>query len=589
MDYLKSVVPSQLIAERGSNLVVINPGSANVRIGFAHQNVPYNIPHCIARRVKSGPKKKVQDQMLNTQATPAQNMEREKAYDMIASSLKIPFLHEEATNNSFPRKVGRVDGFAPHQYRNDSPIIWTKVMDKKSNSFAMKDGKATNLHSSEASKSFDGGDSDSDEYKLKESIFGDEALRISPCEPYCLSRPIRRGHFNISQDYPLQQVITDLYVIWDWILVDKLHILPVDRSFYSAVLVLPESFDSREIKEMLSIVLRDLRFSTAVVHQEGLAAAFGNGLSTACVVNIGAQVTSVICIEDGVALPSTIITQPYGGEDISRCLLWVQRYHQAWPSINTDPVMKSIDMLMLNKIKESYCQIREGEFDAVAIVHSCEEGKPAGSHKARLSALNVPPMGLFLPTLFVPEEYPPPPRSGFHDYEDMLEDSWQMDFTRRPDMSDGLYLGSSGGVSMWDTYQVYPKRLKKDELVGLAEAITTSILSTGRIDLQRKLFCSIQIIGGVALTAGLVPVVEERVLHAIPSNEAIDTVEVLQSRSDPSFVSWKGGTILAILDFSRDAWIHREDWIRNGIHIGSGRKYKDSYFLQAQTMCYINT
>lgn len=28
-DYLKSVVPSQLIAERGSNLVVINPGTAN--------------------------------------------------------------------------------------------------------------------------------------------------------------------------------------------------------------------------------------------------------------------------------------------------------------------------------------------------------------------------------------------------------------------------------------------------------------------------------------------------------------------------------------------------------------------------------
>ena len=31
--------------------------------------------------------------------------------------------------------------------------------------------------------------------------------------------------------------------------------------------------------------------------QEGLAGAFGNGLSTACVVNMGAQVTTVICIE----------------------------------------------------------------------------------------------------------------------------------------------------------------------------------------------------------------------------------------------------------------------------------------------------
>ena len=46
----------------------------------------------------------------------------------------------------------------------------------------------------------------SGERKFRGHIFGEEALRISPTEPYCLSRPIRRGHFNISQHYPLQQV-----------------------------------------------------------------------------------------------------------------------------------------------------------------------------------------------------------------------------------------------------------------------------------------------------------------------------------------------------------------------------------------------
>ncbi|KAG0448110.1 hypothetical protein HPP92_027995 [Vanilla planifolia] len=175
-------------------------------------------------------------------------------------------------------------------------------------------------------------------------------------------------------------------------------------------------------------------------------------------------------------------------------------------------------MVMLNKIKESFCQIREGEFDAVAIVHSYEEDKPVGSHKTRLSALNVPPMGLFYPTLFIPDEYPPPPRTWFNDYEDMLEDTWNVDLTRRSEMSDGLYLGTGSGVSMLDNYQVYPTRLKKDELVGLAEAISTSILSTGRIDLQRKLFCSIQLIGGVALTDGLVPMVEDRFVSFCDAN-----------------------------------------------------------------------
>ncbi|KAF3456836.1 hypothetical protein FNV43_RR01490 [Rhamnella rubrinervis] len=592
MDYLKSVVPSQLVSERGSNLVVINPGSTNIRIGLASQDAPFNIPHCIARYTSQVPKKSVQDQMLNSQVTNAQHMEREKAYDIIASLLKIPFLDEEVANNSFPRKMGRVDGYNPHNGRKDAAFNWTDVYERNLNPPSASESSMDKGVSNEPLDQQEGADSKElhpNENKFKEFICGEEALKISPTEPYCLRRPVRRGHLNISQHYSMQQVFEDLHAIWDWILTDKLHIPLSERNMYSAILVVPETFDNREIKELLSIILRDLHFSSAVVHQEGLAAVFGNGLSTACVVNIGGQVTSVICIEDGVALPTTEKTLPFGGEDIARCLLWTQRHHQMWPQIRTDILSKPMDLLMLNRLKESYCEIKEGELDTLAVVHSYEDGMAAGSHKTRLTALNVPPMGLFYPMLLVPEVYPPPPRFWFHDYEDMMEETWNMEFPRRSEFSDGLFPNVNVGLQMWDNYPVFANKPKKEEKVGLAEAITSSILSTGRIDLQRKLFCSIQLIGGVALTNGLVSAVEERVLHAIPPNEAIDTVEVLPSRTNPNFVSWKGGAILGILDLGRDAWLHREDWIRNGIHIGSGRKYKDSYYLQAQAMCYINS
>lgn len=46
------------------------------------------------------------------------------------------------------------------------------------------------------------------ERKFREVIFGEEALRISPTEPYSLRRLIRRGHLNISQHYPMQQVLS---------------------------------------------------------------------------------------------------------------------------------------------------------------------------------------------------------------------------------------------------------------------------------------------------------------------------------------------------------------------------------------------
>ncbi|KAG9131901.1 hypothetical protein Leryth_022574 [Lithospermum erythrorhizon] len=341
MDYLKTVVPSHLLAERGSNLVIINPGSGNIRIGLAQHDVPFNIPHCIARRTTQTPKKILQDQLLNSHVTTAQHVERERAYDIIASLLKIPFLDEDGGNRSFSQKMGRVDGYPPHESQKEPAFSWTDVIERVNSN--NKDEPGESLLQRECA---DSKEPISSGNKYKEYICGEEALTISPTEPYCLRRPIRRGHLNISLHYPMQQVIEDLQAIWDWVLVEKLQIPHSQRNMYSAVLVVPETFDNREIKEVLSIVLRDLRFSSAVVHLESLAAVFGSGLSTACVVNVGAQVTSVVCVEDGVSLPTTQITLRYGGEDISRCLLWTQRHHQTWP--NRDLISdKAVDSLML--------------------------------------------------------------------------------------------------------------------------------------------------------------------------------------------------------------------------------------------------
>jgi actin-related protein 8 len=116
---------------------------------------------------------------------------------------------------------------------------------------------------------------------------------------------------------------------------------------------------------------------------------------------------------------------------------------------------------------------QSGSFDAVSVVHSYEHEKSVGHQKTKLSALNVPPMGLLYPRVLVPEEYPPPPRSWFQDYDDMLEDTWQT--------SDSLYSSGNGGFGMWDNYPMFPTRLKKFDNIGLVEAIVSSILSTGSV------------------------------------------------------------------------------------------------------------
>ncbi|KAH9682136.1 hypothetical protein KPL71_027231 [Citrus sinensis] len=122
--------------------------------------------------------------------------------------------------------------------------------------------------------------------------------------------------------------------------------------------------------------------------------------------------------------------------------------YQTWPQIRTDILRERMEILMLNRVKGSYCEIRQGEIDAVAVVHSFEDGMPPGSHKTRLTALNVPPMGLLDPKLLVPD--------AFNDYdEDMLEDTWHTYFLRRSDISDNFYPGINVGLPMWESYHSF--------------------------------------------------------------------------------------------------------------------------------------
>lgn len=55
-----------------------------------------------------------------------------------------------------------------------------------------------------------------------------------------------------------------------------------------------------------------------------------------------------------------------------------------------------------------------------------------------------------------------------------------MEYPRRPDGSD-LYPGFNAGLPMWESYPLFTNKLKKEENLGLAEAITKSILSTGKV------------------------------------------------------------------------------------------------------------
>lgn len=579
MDYYKLMVPSQLIAERGSDVIVINPGSANLRVGLASSQSPLVVPHVIAWQINkeqsdgenSGPSSKGavgEEKYGKSSLTAAKKSEREEYLQLIEMQFRVQIPSKEE-GRSWQRKLDALETFNADP--EDTHCIWTDVKLE--------------------------GDGGEDSQRKRKFICGDEALRIPSTNAYSLRRPICRGRFNASQYYSFQQVCDDICVIWDWALAAKLGLHAKRREQFSAVLVVPDTLDSREIKELLTIILRDLHFSCAVIHQESVAVTFGSGVSSGCIVNIGAQVTVVICVEDGVALPSTRVVLPFGGEDISRCLLWLQHRLKTWPPVECDPLSNPVDLSMLDKVKETHCCIEEGDHRACVELQFHAFGAQSQKYRVMLSELNVPPMGLFYPALLTPEEYVPLTRPWYHtDCEEiMLDDAIHVDTGRRSDIYEtGLPFGNHGPISEHLEHSAYgsirPLRTKnEDRMMGLSEAIVNSILLAGRMDLQKKLFSSIQLAGGSASIPGLIDAVEDRVLQAIPVHESIDTVEVLPPRIETSMVAWKGGAILGILDFARDTWVQRDDWIGGGLRVGAGRKYKDSLFLQTHAFWYTSS
>ncbi|KAH9319143.1 hypothetical protein KI387_020912, partial [Taxus chinensis] len=144
-DYLKSVVPSQLIAERGSNIVVINPGSENIKIGLASWQTPVVIPHCIAHLMK-GPmdelaqiNKQKWEQIYTSPVSPAREREREEAYHMITSHLNVQPANHERGRESWFRKIsspmtlmrplfkGRNQGVALKKYLKGDSIVMDDI------------------------------------------------------------------------------------------------------------------------------------------------------------------------------------------------------------------------------------------------------------------------------------------------------------------------------------------------------------------------------------------------------------------------------------------------------------------------------
>lgn len=197
----------------------------------------------------------------------------------------------------------------------------------------------------------------------KDFITGHDALRIpeNSNPRYKLSWPIRHGWFN-EKDYAGKNLLyQDIATIIEQAVINELGLQSKKEwSQYGVVLVIPDIYERRYVVTIMDIMLRDLGFGKICLQQESLAATFGAGYSISCIVDIGAQKTSICCVDEGLCLEDSRMNLKFGGYDVTETFIRMMLYDRfPYADIN---LMRRYDFLLAEELKQKFCSMDENEY-----------------------------------------------------------------------------------------------------------------------------------------------------------------------------------------------------------------------------------
>jgi actin-related protein 8 len=200
-----------------------------------------------------------------------------------------------------------------------------------------------------------------DPNKAPDFFTGSEALRIpEKSNPrYKLFWPIRNGAFNEKDYTDRNQIYHDISRIFGEAFKNQLGITKMkDLINYKCVLIIPDLYERNYVTMMLDILIRDLGIGKVCLQQESLSATFGAGYSIACVVDIGAQKTSICCVDEGLCVEESRVNLKMGGLDITETFIKMMLYgHFPYADMN---LKRRYDFLLAEELKQKFCSMDEG-------------------------------------------------------------------------------------------------------------------------------------------------------------------------------------------------------------------------------------
>ncbi|XP_062248080.1 actin-related protein 8 [Platichthys flesus] len=351
-------------------IVVIHPGSRTLRIGRATDNLPVLVPHVIARRHKQSGQPRYEDAWLLRDGLnkPESKEQRQNGLKMVEQAIWSKKMSNGVRRTPVSAEQAKAYNcqIRPAVLDSSSRVKWTNTAHHPPH------------------------------------LVGEEALTVNPSDCYNIHWPVVRGQLNVhpGPGGSLTAVLSDLETIWSHVIQKSLEIPLKDLKYYRCILLVPDIYNRQHIKEVVNMLLLNMGFSAIIVHQESVCATFGSGLSSACVVDVGDQKTSVCCVEDGVSHRNSRLGLAYGGSDVTRTFFWLLQ--RAGFPYRDCQLGSRLDTQLLQQLKETFCHLNQ---DISGLQdHEFQTRFPEAPtllYQVRLGDEKLQaPMGLFYPATF---------------------------------------------------------------------------------------------------------------------------------------------------------------------------------------------
>ena len=376
-------------AHSGSKTLVIHLGSQNMRIGLASDGLPKTVPMVIA-------KKAVKSESEEGDGEP-------KPKRIKLDSGNVPVEAEKWFGEDFTKEYNKMTNELQVRMRFNKRRVLpqSKVMVTSYNKRTEPD--VITEHNDPMR--IDWTELPADPNAAPEYIVGKEALRIpdNSVPRYKLHWPMRCGWIN-EQDYDSRRFLyQDIQLIIEEAAKSQLQ-LPIrsrkDWAQYSCVFIIPDLYDKTFVSSLLNMGLSDFGFARVCFQQESLAASFGANYTSTCIVDMGAQKTSIACVEDGMILENSRVNLKYGGQDVTDTFIKMLLFD--WFPYADLNLRRRYDFMLAEELKQRFCTMNEADV-SVQLFDFHLRASGQDTRKYTFKAYDEPilaPMGFFRPSVF---------------------------------------------------------------------------------------------------------------------------------------------------------------------------------------------